>query len=83
PYRNYVAQARMGVSEAEHETYFREQLGDIDAPTLPFDLRDVQGDSRSIEEAQQVLPDALLRGLRSQARQLGVSVASLLHLAWG
>ncbi|MCR8717523.1 amino acid adenylation domain-containing protein [Pseudomonas syringae] len=83
PYRNYVAQARLSVSEAEHEAYFREQLGDIDAPTLPFDLRDVQGDSRSIEEAQQVIPDALLRGLRSQARQLGVSVASLLHLAWG
>ncbi|WP_122303062.1 non-ribosomal peptide synthetase [Pseudomonas syringae group genomosp. 3] len=83
PYRNYVAQARLGVSEAEHEAYFREQLGDIDAPTLPFDLRDVQGDSRTIEEARQVIPDALLRGLRSQARQLGVSVASLLHLAWG
>ncbi|EPM81139.1 condensation domain-containing protein, partial [Pseudomonas syringae] len=32
---------------------------------------------------QQVIPDAQLRGLRSQARQLGVSVASLLHLAWG
>ncbi|MDU8497927.1 amino acid adenylation domain-containing protein [Pseudomonas syringae] len=82
PYRNYVAQARLGVSEAEHEAYFREQLGDIDAPTLPFDLRDVQGDGRSIEHAQQVLPDALLQRLRGQARQLGVSVASLLHLAW-
>ncbi|MDU8458405.1 non-ribosomal peptide synthetase [Pseudomonas syringae group sp. J254-4] len=82
PYRNYVAQARLGVSEAEHEAYFREQLGDIDAPTLPFDLRDVQGDGRSIEQAQQVLPDALLQSLRGQARQLGVSVASLLHLAW-
>ncbi|KPB97803.1 Syringafactin synthetase SyfA [Pseudomonas amygdali pv. lachrymans] len=82
PYRNYVAQARLGVSEAEHEAYFREQLGDIDAPTLPFDLRDVQGDGSSIEHAQQVLPDALLQSLRGQARQLGVSVASLLHLAW-
>ncbi|WP_226488293.1 non-ribosomal peptide synthetase [Pseudomonas sp. B20] len=82
PYRNYVAQARLGVSEAEHEAYFREQLGDIDEPTLPFDLRDVQGDGSCIEEAQQVLPDALLQRLRSQARQLGVSVASLLHLAW-
>ncbi|MCI3945658.1 non-ribosomal peptide synthetase [Pseudomonas syringae] len=83
PYRNYVAQARLGVSEAEHEAYFREQLGDIEEPTLPFDLRNVQGDGSSIEESQQVLPDALVRSLRSQARQLGVSVASLLHLAWG
>nr|UXB94859.1 non ribosomal peptide synthetase [Pseudomonas syringae] len=83
PYRNYVAQARLGVSEAEHEAYFREQLGDIDEPTLPFGLLDVQGDGRSIEEAQQLLPDDVLRRLRSQARQLGVSVASLLHVAWG
>ncbi|KOG02517.1 Amino acid adenylation [Pseudomonas syringae pv. aceris] len=82
PYRNYVAQARLGVSEAEHEAYFREQLGDIDEPTLPFDLRDVQGDGHCIEEARQMLPDALLQRLRTQARQLGVSVASLLHLAW-
>ncbi len=82
PYRNYVAQARLGVSEAEHEAYFREQLGDIDEPTLPFDLRDVQHDSGAIERAQQTLSADLSRGLRSQARQLGVSVASLLHLAW-
>ncbi|NWB96895.1 amino acid adenylation domain-containing protein [Pseudomonas gingeri] len=82
PYRNYVAQARLGVSEAEHEAFFREQLGDIDEPTLPFGLRDVQGDGRAIEEAQQTLPDDLTRRLSSQARQLGVSVASLFHLAW-
>ena len=82
PYRNYVAQARLGVSEAEHEAFFREQLGDIDEPTLPFGLRDVQGDGRSIEEAQQALPDDLVQRLGSQARQLGVSVASLFHLAW-
>ncbi|MEE4103472.1 amino acid adenylation domain-containing protein [Pseudomonas viridiflava] len=87
PYRNYVAQARLGVSEAEHEAYFREQLGDIDEPTLPFGLRDVQGnvqgDGRCIEEHQHTLPDELMHRLRRQARQLGVSVASLFHLAWG
>ncbi|RMN94522.1 hypothetical protein ALQ51_05142, partial [Pseudomonas cannabina] len=55
----------------------------MDEPTLPFGLLDVQGDGRSIEEAQQLLPDEVLRRLRSQARQLGVSVASLLHVAWG
>ncbi|WP_413787156.1 hypothetical protein [Pseudomonas sp. B21-053] len=38
PYRNYVAQARLGVSEQAHETFFREMLGDIDEPTLPFGL---------------------------------------------
>ncbi|RMP66930.1 Amino acid adenylation, partial [Pseudomonas syringae pv. atrofaciens] len=38
PYRNYVAQARLGVSLESHEAFFRDLLGDIDEPTLPFDL---------------------------------------------
>ena len=39
PYRNYVAQARLGVTEQEHEAFFREMLGDIDEPTLPYGLQ--------------------------------------------
>ncbi|MBK5540913.1 non-ribosomal peptide synthase/polyketide synthase [Pseudomonas sp. TH07] len=82
PYRNYVAQARLGVSQAEHEAFFRQMLGDIDEPTLPFGLQDVQGDGQPIEEAARALEPALNRRLREQARSLGVSVASLMHLAW-
>ncbi|NIF19972.1 non-ribosomal peptide synthetase, partial [Pantoea sp. Cy-639] len=82
PYRNYVAQARLGVSQAEHEAFFRAQLGDIDEPTLPFGLSDVQGDGQDIEEAQLWLDDDLAMRLRQQARQRGISVASLFHLAY-
>ncbi|NBF11896.1 non-ribosomal peptide synthetase [Pseudomonas sp. Fl4BN1] len=83
PYRNYVAQARLGAGQAEHEAFFREMLGDIDASTLAFGVEDVQGDGRDIEEAQLPLPDALSQRLREHARQLGVSAAALMHLAWG
>jgi len=82
PYRNYVAQARLGVSREEHEAFFREMLGDIDEPTLPFGLQDVQGDGDAIEERQQALEPSLSARLRTQARLLGVSAASLFHLAW-
>ncbi len=82
PYRNYVAQTRLGVSEAEHEQFFREMLGDISEPTLPFGLQDVRGDGNAIEEAQLSLAPDLNRRLRAQARVLGVSAASLFHLAW-
>nr|QLY89263.1 pseudodesmin synthetase [Pseudomonas sp.] len=82
PYRNYVAQARLGTGEQEHEAFFREMLGDIDEPTLPFGLQDVQGDGRDIEEAELALDAALSLRLRALARQLGVSAASLMHLAW-
>ncbi|MGC5700439.1 amino acid adenylation domain-containing protein [Pseudomonas sp. NFXW11] len=82
-FRNYVAQARLGTSEAEHEAFFRQMLGDIDEPTLPFGLQDVQGDGRAIVECSRRLPAALSQRLRSRARQAGVSAASLFHLAWG
>ncbi|MDU9026179.1 non-ribosomal peptide synthetase [Pseudomonas corrugata] len=83
PYRNYVTQARLGVSQEEHEGFFRDMLGDIDEPTLPFGLRDVQGDGNGVEEVKLALEAGLCRRLRGQARQLGVSAASLMHLAWG
>ncbi|WP_031286052.1 non-ribosomal peptide synthetase, partial [Pseudomonas chlororaphis] len=82
PYRNYVAQARLGAAEQEHEAFFCEMLGDIDEPTLPFGLQDVQGDGRDIEEAELALDAALSLRLRALARRLGVSAASLMHLAW-
>ena len=82
PFRNYVAQARLGVSEAEHEAFFREMLGDIDEPTLPYGLQDVQGDGSEIVELSVPVPTLLGQRLRAQARTLGVSVASLFHLGW-
>ena len=82
PFRNYVAQARLGISEPEHENFFRQMLGDISEPTLPYGLQDVQGDARGISEVSLPLPAALSRRLRAQARQLGVSAASLFHMGW-
>ncbi|WP_236630361.1 condensation domain-containing protein, partial [Pseudomonas syringae] len=82
PYRNYVAQARLGVTNKQHEGFFREMLGDVDEPTLPFGLQDVRGDGHGIEEAHQPLPAELSQRLRAQARLQGVSAASLHHLAW-
>uniref|UniRef100_UPI003878298D amino acid adenylation domain-containing protein n=1 Tax=Pseudomonas viciae TaxID=2505979 RepID=UPI003878298D len=82
PYRNYVAQARLGVSREDHEAFFREMLGDVTEPTLPFGLQNVQGDGHDIEEVRQRVDAQLSRRLRVQARQLGVSAASLYHLAW-
>ncbi|MCG6574248.1 amino acid adenylation domain-containing protein, partial [Pseudomonas sp. AF32] len=82
PYRNYVAQTLLGVSREQHERFFRDMLGDVEEPTLPFGLREVQGDGRGIEEVKLDLDPSLCRRLRQQARQLGVSAAALHHLAW-
>ncbi|MEY9827946.1 amino acid adenylation domain-containing protein [Bradyrhizobium japonicum] len=83
PFRNLVAQARLGIDAKAHEAFFQEMLGDIDEPTLPFGLRQVHGDGSGIGEAHRMLPQALNDRLRAQARRLRVSLASLCHLAWG
>ena len=83
PFRNFVAQARLGVSREEHEAFFRQMLGDVDEPTAPFGLLDVQGDgSRHRTRRAAASTRQLARRLRAQARAAGVSAASLCHLAW-
>ncbi len=81
PFRNFVAQARLGLKTEEHEAFFRQQLGDIDEPTLPFGLLDAQTSGDGVEEARLTLEPALAARLRAHARTLGVSAASLFHLA--
>ncbi len=82
PFRRYVAQSRLGVSRAEHEAFFTRMLGDVDEPTAPFNLLDVQGDGTQIEEARLPLEADLSARIRTQAQRHGVSAATLFHLAW-
>ena len=82
PFRNYVAQARLGVSREEHERFFRGMLGDVEEPTAPYGLLDVWGEGHGIGEAWLPVAGDLGARLRRRARALGVSAASLCHLAW-
>ncbi len=77
-----MAQVLLGSDGASHEAFFSEMLGDVDEPTLPLGVQEVRGDGRDIEEARCVLDSDLAQRLREQTRQLGVSAASLMHLAW-
>jgi len=80
--RALVAQARRPEAVAAARAFFSEQLGDLDEPTLPFDL-DLQTDPRwQALEHQQPLAPELARRLRRQAEAHGVSAASVCHLAW-
>ncbi|WP_076793954.1 AMP-binding protein [Burkholderia sp. b14] len=81
PFRHLVAQARLGMSQAEHERFFTELLVGVE-PTLPFGLAQVQRDGSDVSESHRMLPSALNDRLRAHAKRLGVSLASLCHLAW-
>ncbi|MBA2675656.1 non-ribosomal peptide synthetase, partial [Ramlibacter sp.] len=82
PFRNLVAQARRERGQSDHETFFTRLLGDVEEPTVPFDLQDVQGDGLSSREHTAALPGALAARIREAARTAQVSAASLFHLAW-
>lgn len=81
PYRNFIARMRT-VSQEEHERYFRQQLGDIDEPTAPFGLLNVQGDGGQVGEAVLPVTAELAQRIRNSARRHSVTPASVFHLAW-
>ncbi len=82
PFRAFVAEARVGMKQEEHEAFFRDMLGDIDEPTAPFGLLDVRGGGSSIAQTRLAVEADLARRLRIQARRLSATPASLFHLAW-
>src|SRR5262249_55204515 len=82
PFRNFVAQARLGVAREEHETFFTRMLADVDEPTAPFGLREVRGEGAQIAMIRRRVDDELTRRLRVCVRGLGVSVASACHIAF-
>ncbi|MFJ7281046.1 amino acid adenylation domain-containing protein, partial [Kitasatospora sp. NPDC098663] len=82
PFREFVAQARLGVPREEHERYFAELLGDVDETTAPYGLTDVHGDGADGVQANLPVDEELSGRVREAARSLGVSPATVFHLAW-
>ncbi len=81
PYRNFIAQLRK-TSASEHERYFRQELGDIEEPTAPFDVMDVHQDGVLLVEEKKTLSRDVAKSIRDAARRRAVTPASVFHVAW-
>ncbi|KAF9148909.1 hypothetical protein BGX20_006188, partial [Mortierella sp. AD010] len=82
PFRNLIAQARSGSGTDAHEKFFTKMLAEIDTPALPYGVSNVHGDGVDVTEAHYTLPQVMNNRLRDHAKRMGVSLASLCHLAW-
>ncbi|ANN17114.1 hypothetical protein SD37_16660 [Amycolatopsis orientalis] len=82
PFRDFVAQARLGVPEEAHREYFAGLVGDVTETTSPYGLLDVHGDGTETGQTRLTVDDGLATRVRALARSLGTSPATLFHLAW-
>ncbi|KAF9362930.1 hypothetical protein BGX34_005208, partial [Mortierella sp. NVP85] len=82
PFRNAIAQARSSSRHDIHKRFFEEMLGDIEEPTFPYGIAEVKHNGAQVTESYSILPQDLNDRLRFQAKQMGVSLASLCHVAW-
>ena len=82
PFRDFVAESRLGMAREEHERYFAGLLGEVTEPTAPFGLLDVFNQGTSVTQFVLPVDGALAARVREQARALAVSPATLFHAAW-
>ena len=82
PYSAMVANSLAAMEQEHHDRFFAELLGSLTEPTLPFGLGDIQTHSARLRSANLTLDQERVSRLKEQAHAVGVSAASLCHLAW-
>ncbi|OXB19030.1 hypothetical protein B0A80_20175, partial [Flavobacterium tructae] len=82
-YREFIGHTLHMQSTDNSESYFRTLMGSIEEPTYPFNLSNVLGDGKGIEESIVVLSKDLSIRLRNVCAHLSISPAVLFHAAFG
>ncbi|WP_281925870.1 condensation domain-containing protein, partial [Flavobacterium collinsii] len=82
-YRDFIGHTLHAQSEHDAGSYFRSLFEGIEEPTYPFDLSNILGDGKDIEESEALLSKALSSELRETCLRLGMTPAVLFHAAYG
>ncbi|MCG7564124.1 non-ribosomal peptide synthetase [Pseudoalteromonas sp. McH1-42] len=82
PYREFIARSMAQSALLDTAEFFTELLGDIDTPTLPFELAQVAGDGNAVVEYTQSLSAAQSELIRTLSKRHQCSPAAVFHLAW-
>lgn len=82
PFRYYIAQ-QVGQPQAAHEAFFKHRLADFSEPAFMFGVHDNEISRKQLQDRRHLIGSDVTAQVREQARHYKISVASLLHLAWG
>ncbi|WP_408032020.1 amino acid adenylation domain-containing protein, partial [Tenacibaculum xiamenense] len=82
-YRNFIGHTLHSQKLNDSESYFKNLLENIEEPTYPFNLSDVKGNGRDVEESSIFLSSKLSKQIREVGTELGMSPAVLFHAAFG
>jgi amino acid adenylation domain-containing protein len=81
PYREFVSHVR-SAQWSQHESYFRDMLGDVGEGTVPFEITAAGGELPPVGEACLELSQEQSSRIYAMAQRHGTSAAVLFHLAW-
>ncbi|MBE0358843.1 non-ribosomal peptide synthetase, partial [Pseudoalteromonas aliena] len=82
PYREFIARSIHQTANLNVAEFFTETLGDVDTPTLPFELAKVLGDGNDITQYSTELTESQSQQIRTLSKQHQCSPAVLFHLVW-
>ncbi|SFH02542.1 amino acid adenylation domain-containing protein [Duganella sp. CF458] len=80
-YRDFIA-GLLAARQPDHAAYFRNLVGDVSEPCLPFGLQSVRVDGEPAGQHTVNLDAGTSIRIASAARAAGVTAAALFHLAW-
>ncbi|WP_228533234.1 non-ribosomal peptide synthetase [Pseudomonas sp. UFMG81] len=82
PYRHFAAGHSAPDRERQHQAFFKQMLGDLEAPTQVLGVAGQPTPPDTLQTLDHPLPAPQALRLRQLARGADVSLASLFHLAW-